>query len=218
MAFPDAWEETALVTIARFGASTAIQAKSNFAAITETIDISEPDYPGEGVPTLAGGRVWKQSPQEDGEITLELYPIQASAGDAEHNLGLFQQFVGISGDTAYDTAEPISTDTSWPVSINRQRSRFAVSILWTNDTTPPTDAMGTTAGSTDSLRFSAISCRMISHKTAYTDGIVKTTVTFKFPAMNKAGDTMMFRWDSGAQTALVALFTNAQYDDEDSWT
>jgi len=218
MAFPDAWEETALVTIARFGASTAIQAKSNFAAITETIDISEPDYSGEGVPTLAGGRVWKQSPQEDGEITLELYPIQASAGDAEHNLGLFQQFVGISGDTAYDTAEPISTDTSWPVSINRQRSRFAVSILWTNDTTPPTDAMGTTAGSTDSLRFSAISCRMISHKTAFTDGIVKTTVTFKFPAMNKAGDTMMFRWDSGAQTALVALFTNAQYDDEDSWT
>ena len=218
MAFPDAWEETALVTIARFGSSTAIQAKSYFAAITETIDISEPDYPGEGIPTLAGGRVWKQSPQEDGELTLELYPIQASAGNSEHNLGLFQQVVGVSGDTAYDTAEPITTDTSWAAGISRERSRFAVSVLWTNDTTPATDAFAATAVSTDSLRFTAISCRIISHKTSYTDGVVKTTVTFKFPAMNKIGDTMMFRWDSAAQTALVALFTNTQYDDEDSWT
>ena len=36
--------------------------------MTETIDISEPDYPGESIPNIAGGRIWKQSPQEDGAL------------------------------------------------------------------------------------------------------------------------------------------------------
>ena len=218
MAFPSAWEEVALVEVQRYHATTANRARSQFAAITESIDISEPDYPGESIPNIAGGRIWKQSPQEDGEITLELYPVQASAGDAENNLGLFQQFVGTAADAAYDTDEPIATTTSWSASTSRERSRFAVSILWTNDTTPVTQASAATAASTDSLRFAAISCRMISHKTSFTDGVVKTTVTFKFPAMNKAGDTQMFKWESGAQTALVALFTDGTYDDEDGWT
>jgi|TARA_R100001530_G_scaffold2717_1_gene4363 hypothetical protein len=218
MAFPDAWEEVALVSVTRFGSSAGIRAAAQFAAITETIDISEPDYPGEGVPSIAGGRIWKQSPQEDGEITLELYPIQASAGDAENNLGLFQQFVGTVSDAAYDTAEPIATTTTWTAGISRERSRFRVTVLWTNDNvsgTPPSTAEAATDASSDSLRFSAMGCRIISHKTSFTDGIVKTTVTFKFPAMNKAGDTMMFRWESAAQTALVAI---PVYDDEDSWS
>lgn len=206
MAFPDAWEEVALVSVTKFAASpVAVQC----AAITETIDISEPDYPGESIPNLAGGRVWKQSPQEDGELTLEIYPLELATGT--NNVGLFQQFVG----GTYDASEPLITDTSWAAGINRERDRFRVTVLWTNDTTPPTTAEAATAASTDSLRFSAMSCRIISHKTSFTDGVVKTTVTFKFPAMNKAGDTMMFRWESGDQTALGAI---AAYDDEDSWT
>jgi len=213
MAFPDAWEEVALVSVTKFDDSSPVTVQC--AAITETIDISEPEFPGESIANLAGGRIWKQGPAEDGEITLEIYPIQASAGDGEDNLGLFQQFVGVSGGGAYDTAEPISTDTSWPSSISRERDRFRVTILWTNDTTPPTTAEGATAAATDSLRFSAMGCRIISHKTGFTDGVVKSTVTFKFPAFNKAGDTMMFRWESGNQTALTAI---PAYDDEDSWT
>ncbi len=216
MAFPDAWEEVALVSVTRFGSSASIRAAAQFAAITETIDISEPDYPGESIPTTAGGRVWKQSPQEDGEITLEIYPIQGSAGDAENNLGLFQQFVGVSGDGAYSTTEPITTDLSWPVGINRARSRFRVTVLWTNDSTPPTTAETAVASGSEGLRFSAMLCRIISHKTSFTDGVVKTTVTFKFPAMNKTGDVMAFRWDSCDNSAAMAALSI--YDTEDSWT
>lgn len=210
MAFPDIWAETALVEVQKFDGTTPL--KWQCMAMTESVDISEPDYPGEGIPTLSGGRVWKQSPMEDGEITLEIYPIELDAADDANNKGLFQQYIGGTYGTSPDV-----TDTSWAAGISRVRDRFAVSILWTNDATA-TVASSTTAASTDSLRFVAISCRIISHKTSFTDGIVKTTITFKYPAMNKAGDTMMQRWESGDDTALVALFTNGDYDDEDSWT
>ncbi|MAG76427.1 MAG: hypothetical protein CL811_06655 [Colwelliaceae bacterium] len=218
MAFPQGWQEVCLISVTRAGSSASIRAAAQFAAITESIDISEPDYPGESIPNTAGGRVWKQTPQEDGEITLEMYPIEASAGDAENNKGLFQQFAGTAADAAYDTAEPISTLLTATPGVDRTRSRFRVTVLWTNDDsggTPPTTAEEATAASTDSLRFSAMGCRLISHKADFTDGILKVTATFKYPAMNKAGDVKMSRWDSGAQTAITAL---SAYDDEDSWT
>ncbi len=215
ISFPDSWQEVALVSVTRFGSSAAIRAATQCATMVDTIDIGEPDYPGESIPNIAGGRIWKQSPQEDGEVTLELYPIQASAGDAENNLGLFQQFVGTAADVAYDTGEPIATATSWAAGVQRTRSRFRVTVLWTNDTAPVTTAEGAVASGKEALRFSAMGCRIISHKTSYTDGIVKSTVTFKFPPMNKAGTVMMFRWDScDSSVAMAAL---SIYDDEDAW-
>ncbi len=208
MAFPDAWEELALVSVTKFDASSPVAVQC--AAMTETVDISEPDYPGESIPSLAGGRVWKQSPQEDGEITLEIYPIELDTGT--NNVGLFEQFVG----GAFTSSEPRSTDTAWPVGIQRARDRYRVTVLWTNDTTPPATAETAVASGSEGLRFSAMLCRIISHKTEFTDGVVKTTVTFKFPAMNKIGDTMAFRWDSCDNSAAMAALS--AYDNEDSWT
>jgi len=201
MAFPDAWEETCLVSIEKLSGS-AIE----FMAITETVDINEGDYPGEGVPNVAGGRLWKQSPAEDGEITLEIYPVEL---DTVTGVGLFQHHAG----GTWDTDEPLATDVAWPAGVDRSRDQFRLVILWTNDPAE-TLANGTTADSTDSLRFAAMGCRITSHKAAFTDGILKITATFKFPAFNKAGTVRMCRWDSGDQTSVVAL---AAYDDADKW-
>ena len=177
--FPQAWEEVAKVVIIKLGGTVY-----SYAAITETIDISEPDYPGESIPNVGGGRVWKQSPQEDGEITLEIYPLELDT--ATNNTGLFEQFVG----GTFTSSESRSTDTTWPIGIQRTRDRYRVTILWTNDTTPPATAEAQVAVGKEALRFSAMLCRIISHKTEFTDGVVKTTVTFKFPAMNKDGDIL----------------------------
>ena len=197
MAFPEAWEETCLVSIEK-ASGTPYQ----FAAITETVDISEPDVPGESVSTVAGGRIWKQSPQEDGEITMEIYPIEL---DTTTSQGLFQQYAGGTWDVG---AEPLETDTAYVASVfdsgQRQRDKFRVAILWTNDPNAA-GAESSTAGSTDSLRFYATDCRMTSHKSAYTDGILKVTATFKFSAFNKAGTTKNYAWQSADQTALEAL-------------
>ncbi len=204
MAFPDAWEETALVSITKLDGS-----EIQFMTITDSIDINEGDNPGEGIPNVAGGRLWKRSPQEDGEITLDIYPIEL---DSTSGVGLFNQYVG--GTWSTGASEPEVTDTSWAAGVDRSRDQFRVVILWTNDTNTST-ANATTTGSTDSLRFAAMGVRFTSHKVSFTDGVVKATVTLKWPAFNKLGTIKMCRWDSGDQTAITAL---SAYDDADSWT
>jgi hypothetical protein len=343
--YPESWEETCLISIQRIGESP-----QQFGAMTESVDISEPDYSGEGIPTVAGGRIWKQSAQEDGEITLEMYPVDAEIlrggiissidGDgttialttsAAHglqigdtirisnttsygttaspvnytiktvptvttatmlsstnaveetngtwvgfrgNTGLFQQFLGnpkstaittidgdatsvtitstahglqvgdiieVAGTTNYngifvvttrtsadivvctddghnvaadstgtvtkiaDGSHPIITATSFSAGIFNPRDKYMVAILWTDDTSAvnPTDA---TAGvDFTALRFYAKDSRIVSHKTAFTDGIVKTTATIKFPAMNKAGTERSYAWESTNDTDTQPL-------------
>ncbi|MAG76426.1 MAG: hypothetical protein CL811_06650 [Colwelliaceae bacterium] len=184
--FPDSWTETALVSIMKKGGT-----KYEFAAITETIDISEPDYPGESLMMVGGARLFKQSPQEDGEITLELYPLEL---DTTAGQGLFQEFTG----GTWDVAQPLITDTSWAEGIQRPRDRFLVAIMWTDDTTQDSaidiDATGT--ANTVATRFYAKECRLISHKADFTDGILKVTATFKFPALDSAGTTKSHAWES----------------------
>jgi len=278
--FPQAWEEVALISISRYSATAPQTIECN--GLVETADLPEGDYPGESIPNLAGGRIWKQSPQEDGEFTIEFYPrklektltITAIDGDAttitvttgtdahglvvgdlvtindttnyngtftvasvvgfdftitssnhnqaaetsgtvsHANTGLFQHFTG--GTHTY--AEPLSTDTSWGVGIDRTRDRFRVAIMWTDDTNVTSACDATSATDSVALRFVAMSCRMISHKTSFTDGILKVTGTFKYPALNQAGDTKMFRWESTNDGDTTPLPVLVQYDDEDAWT
>ena len=194
MAFPDVWTEFALITVEKAGGTDV-----EFMAITETIDIAEGDYPFESIPNLAGGRIAKQSPQEDGEITLELYPVQIAVED---NGGFFQQWVGGS----VDSGEPLVSDITEVAGVDRVRDRFRVSILWTNDP-GVTAASGSTAINTEALRFVAQNCRITSHKAEFTDGIFKVTVTFKFPALTRAGTVRNFSWESGDDTALATVDT-----------
>lgn len=202
--FPEGWEEVALVTIQRKG-GTAYE----FMAMTETIDIAQGDYPGESMPTLSGGRIWKQSAEEDGEITLEVYPTDISVAD---NTGLFQQFAGRASDGTYDTAQPLASNTTFIASafdLRKQRDKFIVAIMWTDDVAVAAATAATTTADAVALRFYAKEARVTSHKAEFTDGILKVTVTFKYPAMNKAGTTKSWAWEStndgdGAQ-ALPAL-------------
>ena len=151
-------------------------------------------------------------PQEDGEITLELYPVQL---DTTASVGLFQEFNGGTVDLA--ASQPIETDITWDVGVSRARDRFMVVIMWTDDDTINTAAEVLDPGAatgTDkvALRFYAKECRLVSHKSSFTDGVLKTTVTFKFPAMNKAGDTKTHGWGSSndvGTTALTALTYSA---------
>ncbi len=198
-AFPDSWEEVALISITPKGGSSR-----QFAAITETIDISEPDYPGESIMSVAGGRIWKQSAQEDGELTLEIYPVELDTG--ANDTGLFGQFVG---GTQPSGSGSLATDTAWPVGIDRARDRFMVVVCWTQDTGLAAAEAAIDGTDQTALRFFAKEARIISHKTSFTDGIVKTTVTFKFPDLDKAGSTKSWGWQStdDADTSSISALT-----------
>ena len=144
MAFPDAWTEFAMITIEKANGTDF-----EWMAITETIDISEGDYPGESVMNIAGGRIWKESPQEDGEITLEMYPVQVAYED---DGGLFQKWVG----GTIDSSEPLVSDISEAAGVDRPRDRFRVSILCTNDA-----AVGAADGTTAAESIFDLSLRSL---------------------------------------------------------
>lgn len=198
--FPQAWEEVAIVSIMLKGGTGGTD-DYQFAAPTETIDISEPDFTGETAAKLvSGGRIWKETvhPADDGEITLELYPVKLNVADSG---GLFQHYGGQEwGATKqWDSTEPLTTqNASYPDGVYVPRERFLVAIMWTDDTTQDSaikmDSTGTTAKV--ALRFWAKECRVVSMKSSFTDNILKQTVTFRFPAANKQGDTRNFAWES----------------------
>ncbi len=183
---PPAWQEVAIITVKPFNGTAR-----EFMARTETVDISTPDYPGESIVSLAGGRIWKQSPQEDGDITLELYPVEETDGD---NGGMTQYFVG----GALDSTDPIQTDTTTTLAAGAQilRAGFLVAILWTDD---PAAADATALHKTDDKvfrRFYSKNARVISYKEDFTDKILKATVVFKFPAVTRDGLKRNFRWET----------------------
>ncbi len=185
--YPEAWEETALVAIALSG-GTFYQ----YAAATETIEVGEGDNPGESIPTVSGGNLWKQTRQEDGEITLEIYPINC---DTALGQGLFQENYGGTWDTT--AAKGLQCDSDYPkVGIFFPRSQFTVCILWTNDTTSTTAQGAVDENDATAIRFWARYCRITSHKSSFTDGILKTTITLKYPSIAKAGTDKSYGWES----------------------
>ncbi len=206
--FPGSWSETAIVSIMLKGGSGGTD-DYQFASVTETIDISEPDFTGETfAKVLSGGRLWKETvhPADDGEITMELYPLKLNVAD---DGALFQHYGGQEWGTTkqWDATEPLvmqseagaaDSSTNFPDGIYVQRERFLVAIMWTQDTTQDSAIKmdGTGTGATVATRFYAKACRLVSMKSAFTDGILKQTVTFRFPAANKQGDTRNFNWES----------------------
>ena len=183
---PPAWQEVAIITVKPFDGTAR-----EFMAITETVDISTPDYPGESIVSLAGGRIWKSGPQEDGELTLELYPVRANDVDN----GGFEQYY--SGGTL-DTTEPILTDTTTVLAAGVQtlRKGFLVAVLWTDDVTAVDASALQKVDNKAYRRFYAKNARVISYKEDFTDKILKATVMFRFPPVTFDGLRRNFRWET----------------------
>ena len=188
----NAWLETALVTITKLAGTDY-----EFAALTETVDIDQGDKDIEGIANVAGGRVVKWTPEGDTMITLEIYPTGVNGLESPD--GVANLFHGFT-----------STSTG---SNSRTRDLFRVAVLWTNDTTA-TSGAGATAASTSNKRFVLANAYVTSYKTSFTDGIQKSTVTFKAVPFDKAGTTSNILEegiDNTASTALTAYTITANF-------
>src|SRR3990167_1149727 len=146
--FPGTWSEHAIISILKAGGTVY-----EYGAIVETIDISEPTYPWESIPNIAGGRLEKQGPQEDGEVTIEFYPTSELVAD---NAGLAQEFVG----GTVDSSEPVITDTSWVAGTGKRRDTFLVAVVWTDDGAMAAATAATAATDKTATRFYAKLCRI----------------------------------------------------------
>jgi len=187
MAFPDAWNETALVSIQVLNGDAV-----EFVTAIETIDIDLGDKDVEHIANLDGGRIEKITPEGDTTLTFEGYFVEL---DTATSAGLMQLFHTPSA--SWDTSEPLE------IISDLDRNKFRVAVLWTNDSAATT-AAGTTNDSTDALRFAIREARLISAKSSFTDGVLKTTFKFKVAPRQKDGAKNIM-WQSGDNTALVAL-------------
>ena len=129
---------------------------------------------------MNGGRVTKWSPEGDSTITFEAYPLQAGTSSGAVGKGFFDLMH--------------SVDSSVPIRIvnNRNRDKYRVLVLWTNDPSPTT-AQSIIANTYSAMRIGMADGHFTSVKPSFTDGTLKFTVMFKCAAFDKggAGNVMM---------------------------
>ena len=174
-AVDDAWMETCLIAVSIQGGSDL-----QFAGVTETVDLDIGEKDIEGIPLVNGGRMTKNIPEGDSSITFEAYPLQAGTDTGSTGLGFYDLMHSVDGSV------PIR------VTNDRDRDKYRVLVLWTNDPTPTT-AEATTNNTYSALRIGMADGHFTSVKPSFTDGALKFTVTFKCAASDKSavGNVMM---------------------------
>jgi len=165
----DAWMETCLIGISIIDGSDI-----QFAGLTETVDFDIGEKDIEGVPLVNGGRVTKWSPEGDSTITFEAYPLQAGTDTGTAGWGFFDLMHSV------DATEPIR------IVNDRNRDKYRVLVMWTNDSTPTT-AQAITTNTYSALRIGMADGHFTSVKPSFTDGILKFTVMYKCAAFDKSG-------------------------------
>lgn len=199
MAVADMWGKFFFISVTLKG-GTQIELAS--VVDPTSLKVDPGDVPGESVVNSAGGHMWKQDAEEDGELSFDMMgniDISSSAASG----GLFQAFVG----GTYSTSDTRSSDTSWAAGDDRTRDRFMVAVLQTDDAAALT-AAGTTAASTNSKRFHVKGARIVSLKESWGDGTNKVSTTFKFPPYIKSGATKTYRYDSSATSLAAITYTS----------
>jgi len=198
---PDTWSETALVSI-----SAQAGADVTFQTITETVDIGIGDKDFDVTATIAGGRLVKYTPQEPTTITLEAYPVDAATTGfttATTGTGFFDLL------NTYDTAEPQI------ITVDRNRNKHRIAIMWTNGTATNATAQVVTP-TAQALRVVASDGYFTSVKPSFTDGVLKFSVTYKVPPFDKSGNGNI-KIESINGSATATLTALASYTSTVKW-
>jgi len=187
----DAWLEQACVTITEVGGTDY-----NYQTLTETVDIDLGDRDIEGIATLAGGRIVRFIPEGDTSITLECYSIEAATPDDALKTAAGRGFLGHFWDGPSSDPQTVTA--------TRTRLKHRLVVLWTDNTTD-TDAPGAMDDITaQGIRFMAADGYVTSVKPSFTDGILKFTVTLKFPPYQADG-TPLLQWQSTESANTIAM-------------
>jgi len=195
MAKVDSWSEIGLVSITA-QSGTAVE----FKTLTETVDIDIGDKEFDAMPMISGGRVVKFNPQEPTEITLEAYPVEAGTDTGAVGKGFFDLL-----NTA-DATQPVS------ISVDHTRTKYRMSLLWTDQTSPATAEVAlTTSGADSGLRILCADGFFTSAKPSFTDGILKWTVKYKVPAFDKSAvaNVKIESTDGTANLPAPAAYTSS---------
>lgn len=191
MAAPDTWSEVGLVALQELSGTA-----KEFYTITETVDIDIGNKDFDVIATLVGGRLVKFTPQEPTTVTLEAYPVEAGTDS------------GATGQGFFDLMNTVDTDQPLAITVDRTRTKMRAVMLWTDDTTV-TNATSAINLNQTGLRIEAKNGYMIGCKPAFTDGVLKWTVTLKFPPFDKdgTGNVVIYSTDGTATQTIESTYT-----------
>ncbi len=185
----DAWQRQALIAIDD-GTSTM-----TMEALTETIDLDIGERGFDMIALINLGQIPKHSAIGITTITIEGYPLQAGSASAGAAGGFWEFF---ANKPVTDASQPLDID------ISNTLTKYRVALLWTDDSSPPTNASTATAASTAGKRFVMAECFCTSYKESFTDGVLKATVMFKGVAFDKAADPNI-KMESATNGAIPTL-------------
>ena len=193
MAKVDSWSEIGLVSITTQSGSAV-----EFKTLTETVDIDIGDKDFDTIATLAGGRVVKFTPEEPVEITLEAYPVEAGTDTGAVGKGFFDLL------HTQDATQGVS------ISVDHTRSKYRMSLLWTDASVATAETALTVSGVDSGLRIMCSDGFFTSAKPSFTDGILKWTVKYKVPAFDKsaAANVKIESTDGTAALAAPAAYSS----------
>lgn len=199
-AVDDAWMETCLVAIAALDGSDV-----QFAGITATLDFDIGEKDIEGIALVNGGRVTKFVPEGDSSITFEAYPLEAGTDS------------GTTGKGFFDLLH--TADATVPIRVinDRNRTKYRILALWTNDSTATT-AQSATAENYSALRIGMADGHFTSVKPSFTDGELKFTVTYKCAAFDKSAEGNVMMESCAGSTSLDKLPAIAAYTASNKWS
>ena len=165
----DTFSEVALITICRDGGT-----ETTYAAYIESFKESGGAKDFESIPTVAGGRLKKFTPQEDFEVTIEGYGLEVGTDTGTSGLGWYDLLY------TQDTSQPMS------ISVDRTRDNFRLAIMLTDDTSQ-TSAAATTITGKKAIRKTYSNGHFTNVESDFSDKVMKFSITFKCPPFDSAG-------------------------------
>jgi len=187
----DAWQRHALISVD--DGTTAVDLHTKTSSINLEIGERSVDI----IELLNMGQIMKYGPIGLTTVTIEGYVLEAGTIIAGATTGFWDIF-----------ADKPASDSSNPqqVSISNNVTRLRISILFTNDSGADQGSDAVTSGAGyKGLRFVMADCCCTSNSYDFTDGVMKTTLTFKGRAFD-ASAAALIKLESGKDTSpLTAL-------------
>lgn len=204
---PEVWTEEALVCIEQEDAAAG-DGKLYFKTITDTVDFDLGEKGMESIATIGGGRLAKFSPETDSTVTLELFPIAAGnywSSSCEEGAGFYDLLNSHAG--TYDPAA-VAGSAYQAIVNDHTRTRYRLTVLWTNDTSATDPTAAIVSGNYAALRISC--CGWFTKVSpSFTDDSLKVTATMKIPAFKKdaTANIQVASTDKSSTTNITALAT-----------
>lgn len=188
MAYPESWQEVALLSVSN---GSAVK---NFALITDSFDINNGEKGIEGKPTVAGGRIVMWTPEGDTEFTAKIIPVGVGKTTDTTADGFWQDFHPQS--TADDTFPQLASNT-------RLRTTVSLAIMWAS--TLPSTAFAATGTSVSAYRMILRNAYFTKFTKAFStsDGL-SADITVKCPAFTKSGDANITEESTDGSDVLPA--------------